>query len=91
MVTESEVLQQRLMSFDASAKYCGLTGQSLRRLMLRGILRPVRIPTLRRVLFDRQDLDELIEAGKGAKEWPDASIPLVTMEVPTDTVGAEHV
>jgi hypothetical protein len=67
MLTESEVLQQRLMSFDASAKYCGLTGQSLRRLMSRGILRPVRIPTLRRVLFDRQDLDDLIEAGKREK------------------------
>jgi len=81
MVTESEVLQQRLMSFDASAKYCGLTGQSLRRLMSRGILRPVRIPTLRRVLFDRQDLDELIETGKGERKLTDASMAPVATEI----------
>jgi hypothetical protein len=74
MVTETEVIQ-RLMSFDASAKYCGLTGQSLRRLMSRGILRPVRIPTLRRVLFDKQDLDELIEAGKGERNPANDAMP----------------
>ena len=78
MVTESEVFQ-RLMSFDASAKYCGLTGQSLRRLMSRGILRPVRIPTLRRVLFDRHGLDELIETGKGERKPTNETMPLAAV------------
>ena len=86
MVTEPEVVQ-RLMSFDASAKYCGLTGQSLRRLMSRGILRPVRIPTLRRVLFDKQDLDELIEAGKVGRKSANEAMPLVAVGADAHGVG----
>jgi excisionase family DNA binding protein len=54
----------RLLGFDAAANYLNVTEQSIRRLMARGVLQPVRIPTLRRVLFDRQDLDSLINAGK---------------------------
>ena len=87
MVTESEVLQQRLLSFDACAKYCGLTGQSLRRLMSRGILRPVRIPTLRRVLFDKQDLDELIEAGKVGRKSANEAMLLAAVGANAHGVG----
>ena len=54
----------RLLGFDAAAGYLNVTGQTIRRLMARGVLHPVHIPTLRRVLFDREDLDSLIEAGK---------------------------
>jgi excisionase family DNA binding protein len=59
-----EVSETRLLGFDAAASYLNVTGQTIRRLMARGVLQPVHIPTLRRVLFDRQDLDSLIESGK---------------------------
>ncbi len=66
MATElvSEPLQSRLLSLDAAANYLDVTGMSIRRLIARGVLRYVRIPTLRRVMVDRQDLDALIESGK---------------------------
>jgi excisionase family DNA binding protein len=56
--------QRRLLSFTSSAEYCGVTMQTIRRLMDRGVLTPVRLPEVRRILFDKQDLDRLIEAGK---------------------------
>jgi excisionase family DNA binding protein len=65
MVTETpEIAGIRLLGFDAAASYLNVNLQTIRRLMARGVLQPVRIPTLRRVLFDRHDLDSLIEAGK---------------------------
>jgi excisionase family DNA binding protein len=65
MVIETpEMAGTRLLGFDAAASYLNVNLQTIRRLMERGILQPVRIPTLRRVLFDRQDLDTLIETGK---------------------------
>jgi excisionase family DNA binding protein len=67
MVTDTpEMTSTRLLGFDAAASYLNVKGQTIRRLIARGVLQPVRIPTLRRVLFDRQDLDSLIEAGKVA-------------------------
>jgi excisionase family DNA binding protein len=65
MVTDTpEITGARLLGFDAAANYLNVNGQTIRRLIARGVLQPVRIPTLRRVLFDRQDLDSLIETGK---------------------------
>jgi excisionase family DNA binding protein len=56
--------QARLLSFESAASYLDVTGQTIRRLIARGVLLPVRIPALRRVMFDRNDLDRLIEASK---------------------------
>jgi excisionase family DNA binding protein len=65
MVTEVvETTEARLLGFGAAASYLDINLMTLRRLIARGVLHPVRIPTLRRVLFDRQDLDMLIEAAK---------------------------
>jgi excisionase family DNA binding protein len=69
MVTEMpEIAGTRLLGFDAAASYLNVNLRTIRRLVARGVLQPVHVPTLRRVLFDRQDLDSLIEAGKTAGE-----------------------
>jgi excisionase family DNA binding protein len=82
MVAETqEVVAARLLGFDAAASYLNLNLQTVRRLIERGILQPVRIPTLRRVLFDRKDLDNLIEAGKAVQTPTDYSMSLVTTEI----------
>jgi excisionase family DNA binding protein len=57
-------LDRRLLGLEAAAAYLDMTERSIRRLIERGVLQPVQIPTLRRVLLDREDLDRLIEAGK---------------------------
>jgi hypothetical protein len=54
----------RLLELAAAANYIDTTEQTIRRLIARGVLQPVQIPTLRRDLIDRDDLDRLIEAGK---------------------------
>jgi hypothetical protein len=59
----------RLLGLDAAAVYLGLSTWSVRDLETTGTLRPVRIPTagqgeLRKLLFDRADLDRLIETWK---------------------------
>jgi excisionase family DNA binding protein len=59
-----EVPKGRLLGFDAAAGYLNVKPRTIRRLMERGLLPAVHIPNLRRVLFDRQDLDHLIESGK---------------------------
>jgi excisionase family DNA binding protein len=65
MVTDVvETTEARLLGFDAAASYLDINLMTLRRMVSRGVLQPVRLPMLRRVLFDRQDLDRLIEAGK---------------------------
>jgi excisionase family DNA binding protein len=82
MATEMlEVSHGRLLGFDAAAGYLNVNGQTIRRLIARGVLQPVRIPTLRRVLFDRQDLDSLIDAGKVTQNRADNSMALVLMEM----------
>jgi excisionase family DNA binding protein len=82
MVTETpEIPGTRLLGFDAAAVYLNVNLRTIRRLMARGILQPVHIPTLRRVLFDRQDLDTLIEAGKASAPRAEHTISLVAAEV----------
>jgi hypothetical protein len=54
----------RLLGRDAAAEYLDLTTRSLNRLVGKGVLRPIKIPGLRRTMFDRADLDALIDAGK---------------------------
>ena len=57
----------RLMSREEATNYVGLASRSLTRLVERGVLTPVVIPGMRRVLFDRCDLDALIQAAKEAQ------------------------
>jgi excisionase family DNA binding protein len=56
--------EARLLGLDAAAGYLSLDAMTIRRLIARGCLNPVRITGVRRVLIDREDLDRLITAGK---------------------------
>jgi excisionase family DNA binding protein len=63
-ITASTAPEVRLLELDAAAGYLSLDAMTVRRLIARGSLSPVRIKGVRRVLIDRQDLDRLIAAGK---------------------------
>src|SRR5262245_55515897 len=59
----------RLLDLAATASYLGVSGWTVRDLEAAGTLRRVRIPLagqgeVRKLLFDRHDLDRLIEAWK---------------------------
>ncbi len=61
----------RLLELDASAAYLGVSPWTIRDLEAAGTLRRVRVPLanggeLRKLLFDRADLDRLVDAWKGA-------------------------
>lgn len=71
--------QRRLLSFNSSAEYCGVTQQTIRRLMARGVLTPVRLPEVRRILFDKEDLDRLITDGKAGEKVTEHSMPLAAV------------
>jgi excisionase family DNA binding protein len=81
LIETSEMAGTRLLGLDAAASYLNINLQTVRRLMERGVLQPVRIPTLRRVLFDRQDLDTLIEAGKSTPNRAECAVSLVGIEI----------
>jgi hypothetical protein len=64
----------RLLELDQTARYLGLSPWTVRDLEATGVLRRVSIPLgngreLRKLLFDREDLDRLIEA------WKDGPLP----------------
>lgn len=48
----------------AAAQYSGIPVRRLWAYIAQGRLRPIRPPGMRRVLLDRRDLDELLEASK---------------------------
>lgn len=61
--------ERRLLDLPAAARYLGLSPWTLRELVGNGTLRRVRVPLpnggeLRRVLLDREDLDQLIARWK---------------------------
>jgi hypothetical protein len=60
----STSVENRLLGREAAAGYMNITMRSLERLVGKGILIPVRIVGFRRTLFDKQDLDRLIESSK---------------------------
>lgn len=70
-VTVAAVLP-RLLDLDATAAYLGVSPWTVRDLEAAGILSRVRIPLpngeLRKLLFDREDLDHLVAL------WKDQSI-----------------
>ena len=59
----------RLLDLDGTAVYLGVSPWTVRDLEATGVLRRVRVPLrnggeLRKLLFDRSDLDRLVEAWK---------------------------
>jgi excisionase family DNA binding protein len=60
----SASIEKRLLGREAAAGYMNITMRSLERLVDKGVLTPVRITGFRRTLFDKQDLDRLIESSK---------------------------
>jgi excisionase family DNA binding protein len=58
----------RLLGLAAAASYLDVTPRTIQRLIGRGVLEPVRLPGVRRILVDHQDLDQLIETGKAGAE-----------------------
>jgi hypothetical protein len=56
--------EARLLGREAAATYLDMTTRSLDRLVGKGLLRPIRIAGMKRVLFDRADLDAIIDACK---------------------------
>ena len=54
----------RLVGTSDAAALLGVTQRTVMNLIARGVLRPVRLPTLRRTLIDREDLDRLVALGK---------------------------
>jgi hypothetical protein len=62
----------RLLDLRGTATYLGLAPWTVRELEWRGVLRRIRVPLpgggeLRKVLFDRADLDHLVERWKDPK------------------------
>jgi excisionase family DNA binding protein len=58
------VLSPRLLSAREAGLYLGLAYDSVLGLVQAGVLQPVKLGTLRKLLFDRLDLDQLVERGK---------------------------
>ena len=65
---ETPPLSPRLLDIEAAAAYLGLSRWTVQNLLDAGTLRRVAVPIgakdVRRVLFDRQDLDALVEQWK---------------------------
>jgi hypothetical protein len=57
--------EARLFNREQTAVYLGTTTRSVDRLVDKGVLMPVRIPGLHRTLFDKTDLERLVESAKG--------------------------
>jgi excisionase family DNA binding protein len=83
MVTELmvEVTDQRVLGVEAAAAYLDTSPRTIQRLIARGVLATVNIPTLKRVLIAREDLDRLIDSAKVTETCTDSSIVLVAHEV----------
>jgi hypothetical protein len=62
----------RLLDVVQAARYLGLSKWTIRGFVEQGVLKPVALPSvnsagprrIRRILFDRRDLDVLVEAHK---------------------------
>jgi len=72
----SPPVRSRLLDLDQTAQYLGISAWTVRDLVANGILRRVSIPVgggreLRKLLFDKAELDRLIEA------WKEAALPRV--------------
>jgi excisionase family DNA binding protein len=63
-----ETANRHLLGRVQAAGYLNITTRTLDRLIARGLLRPIRLPGVRRTLFDRADLDALVDAGRESAE-----------------------
>jgi hypothetical protein len=68
---QTPAVTARLLDLDGSAVYLSISPWTVRGLDAAGVLKRVRVPLpnggeLRKVLFDREDLDRLIAAWKDA-------------------------
>jgi hypothetical protein len=68
------VVTPRLLDLEAAATYLSVSPWTVRDLEAKGVLPRVRVPLpdggeLRKLLFDRADLDRLIDAWKDAKPY----------------------
>jgi len=66
---ERDPIEPRLLNLKAAATYLGVSPWTVRDLEARGVLKRVSVPLsageeLRKLLFDKVDLDRLIEAWK---------------------------
>jgi hypothetical protein len=61
---QGQAPETRLLGREATAVYLGMTLRSVDRLVNKGVLCPVQIPGVHRTLFDRKDLERLIDAAK---------------------------
>ena len=59
--------ESRLLGLERAAAYIDTTPRTVQRLIKSGFLRPVKLGGLRRVLIDRADLDQLIQAAKAGE------------------------
>jgi hypothetical protein len=71
----SSALLPRLLDLQGAAYYLSVSPWTVRDLEAAGVLARVRIPLanggeLRKLLFDRQDLDRFVEVNKAATEFP---------------------
>lgn len=65
MTTRRRVIPAgRCLDLGAASGYLGLAPRTVWRMVEKGTLRPIRFPKVRKVLFDRADLDALVEASK---------------------------
>src|SRR4030095_4343150 len=68
--TSGPVDAPRLLDVEAAADYLGVSVWTVRDLVERGSLSRVALPGVRRLLFDRCDLDRLIEMSRLAADCP---------------------
>jgi excisionase family DNA binding protein len=59
----------RLLGLEEAAAYLGVTPRTVYRLVGEGLLTPVRLPGIRRTLFDRENLEDLVELARAANPW----------------------
>jgi excisionase family DNA binding protein len=81
------VTDRRVLGVEAAAAYLDTSPRTIQRLIARGVLTPVSIPTLKRVLIAREDLDRLIDTGKLVEKQPDGSMAPDAMEMESHVEG----
>jgi hypothetical protein len=62
--TIPDLPKPRSLSREGTAAYLGTTALTVDRLVGKGLLMPIRLPGLRRLFFDRMDVDAFVDAGK---------------------------
>ena len=67
ILSVAETQETRLFGLEKAAAYIDTTPRTVQRLIRKGLLQPVKLAGLRRVLIDRADLDQLINAGKAGE------------------------